>query len=99
MIIANKCKIIEEFFRDFYLTEDYNEEAVSDLVYHNDLGIPLAQAVCYELAELTETGKDIIEETWIEFCNFLDIEADGEYESMEDCLFSLQEYEKDDGDE
>lgn len=41
-----------------------SEETFADFVEYNDLGLPLAYAVSFELATLKEEGKDMIEETF-----------------------------------
>ena len=62
MDIKKISEILEEFARDF-TTGELDREFFKDFVIYNDLGIPLAQAVTYELAEPTEAGEGVIVET------------------------------------
>ena len=92
MDIKKISEILEEFARDF-TTGELDREFFKDFVIYNDLGIPLAQAVTYELAEPTEAGEEVIVETWNNFCNMLDVDPDGEYEDLDDLI---DQYEDDD---
>ena len=57
----------------------------------NNVGIPLAQAVAYDLATLTKEGEFVLEETWINLCDLLNIDANEEYESLDDCLNFIED--------
>ncbi len=50
----------------------------------NDLGVPLAQANEYGLARLMEDGEKLVQETWINLCNLLSVDPDGDYEELSD---------------
>lgn len=83
-----KAKIIEELVRDFFADPDmYVEEDVAEFLMYNDLGIPLAQGIIYELIDtLTPQGLATIEETWKNMCLMLDADPDGDYESLDDVM-------------
>lgn len=89
MDIETISKILEEFSRDFTVG-DIDRDFFSDFVIYNDLGLPLAQAVVYDLANPTEDGKSLIRETWANLCELLEIDPDDEYESLDD-LFGLED--------
>lgn len=81
-----KCDIIEEFMRDHAYQNVEILDIVEKFIDFNDLGVPLAQAVSYKLAELTEEGITVVEETWIYFCEMMMIDPYGEYSNLDDCL-------------
>lgn len=87
MNIDQKCSIIEEFMRNYsILPETYSHEDFINFKIYNDLGIPLAQAYEYGLIKLEADGIKIIEETWINFCNILDIDPDSDYQGLSDII-------------
>lgn len=69
-----------------FMPETYNHQDFVDFKIYNDLGIPLAQAYEYKLVKLEEDGERVINETWINFCNMLDIDPDSEYTSLSDII-------------
>jgi len=85
MDLELKCMILEEFSRDFTVGE-LDREFFSDFVIYNDLGLPLAQSVVYKLADLTEEGTRVIEETWINLCDLLELDPEEEYNDFEEML-------------
>ena len=91
MDVEEMCEILEEFAREFTVGNLKRGLFLQFLVY-NDLGLPLAQAYHYDLAELTEEGETLVMETWEEFCRCLAIDSDEPYEDLNDCLFSSEVY-------
>lgn len=89
MEIKNKCDIIEEFMRDHVFGEQ-NDEEVFQFIKFNDLGIPLAQAVSYDLATLTKNGEFLVDETWIALCELFDVDPNGDYDDL-DAFFEVDE--------
>jgi hypothetical protein len=86
MDIEVKCKILEEFVREHILHDKFNDEEVETFLNFNDLGIPLAQSVSYNLATLTEEGEDLVNETWLDFCVLVEVDSKNDYEDLEDIL-------------
>lgn len=84
MDIESKCNIIEEFMRETTLHQAFEGDDVDQFIEFNDLGIPLAQAVSYGLATLTDEGQNLVEETWESLCSILDVDEEGEYEDLDD---------------
>ena len=85
MDLELKCMILEEFSRDFTVGE-LDREFFSDFVIYNDLGLPLSQAIVYKLADLTEDGIKLIEETWYNLCDLLDLDPLEEYLSLDEMI-------------
>lgn len=90
MDIESISKILEEFARDF-TTGDLDRDFFSEFVIYNDLGVPLAQAVVYELATPTKEGESLILETWNNLCELLEVSPVEEYEDLDDLLDSSEE--------
>lgn len=90
MDIEDISKILEEFARDF-TTGDLDRDFFSDFVIYNDLGVPLAQAVVYELATPTKEGESLIIETWNNLCELLEVNPLEEYEDLDDLLDSSED--------
>lgn len=84
MELKNKCDIIEEFMRDYVLRGESHSDDIDKFVSFNDLGIPLAQSMSYELATPTKNGEFLIEETWLAFCEVFDVDPYGDYEDLDD---------------
>lgn len=94
MEIEKKCEIMEEFMREF----SNRDEVIQNVNYinfrvYNDLGLPIAQAFIYGLVELTDEGEDVINETWINFCQLLDADPNGLYESIYEIFGDSDEYQ------
>lgn len=70
--LSNRISIL----RDFYLGYKDSPE-FEDLFYLNDLGFPLAHSVFHKHAILTDEGKNIINDTWEAFLEYLDVEDTG----------------------
>jgi hypothetical protein len=83
-----KAKIIEELVRDFFNDPGMYEEAeITDFLVYNDLGVPLAQGIVYDLIDtLTPQGETLLQETWENFCNLFDADPDEEYDSLDDVM-------------
>jgi hypothetical protein len=89
MDMESKCSLIEEFMREYRLNDQYEEYDVEKFLEYNDIGIPLAQSVSYGLATPTIEGKDLIEETWVLFCEMLGADFEDEFDDLDDLLDSL----------
>lgn len=85
MEFEHKCVIIEEVARDF-TAGDLDIELFSDFIIYNDLGLPLAQTVVYDLGTLNNEGRKVVQETWKELCLLLDIDPDEEYDDLDDMI-------------
>lgn len=92
MDIESISKILEEFSRDFTIG-NIDREYFSDFVIYNDMGIPLAQSIVYDLAMPTEEGKSLIVETWNNLCEILGADPEEEYDDLDD-VFGLGDYDE-----
>lgn len=91
MNVEQVSKIIEEVAKEF--TEGtIDRDFFSNFIIYNDLGIPLAQALTYNLSNPTSDGEKLIMETWSNFCVLLDIDPNGDYEDLEE-VFEIYEEE------
>ena len=88
MDINVKCEIIEEFIRDHVDTGLLKGIHIDEFIFLNNLGIPLSQAVSYNLATLTALGEEIVESTWISLCEIFSANPNDEYEDFEDIINS-----------
>ena len=84
MDIKTKCDIIEEFMRDYTLHDESDEGYVDEFIQFNDLGIPLAQSVSYDLATLTSNGEFLVNETWLAFCLLFNVDPEGDYQNLDE---------------
>lgn len=83
---SDKALILADLWMDYRDEEEYK-----DFVEYNDLGLPLSYAYVNNLAEPTQVGKEMIEETWNMLLLSLGIEEDTGYESFDDLLSAADE--------
>lgn len=82
---SNKCDILSALWM-FYRDEASKNEAWQQFFDYNDVGLPMA----YGISEgLVAPGKDgeveqMIDETWVMLCNYIDVDFDGKYETIDD---------------
>ena len=74
-----KAEILVQFTQDHFNSEEYD-----DFFDYNDLGIPLSIAITQDMVILTDSGEELLEETWKELCLLFDANPDDEYESIDD---------------
>ena len=74
-----KAEILVQFTQDEFNSGEYDE-----FFDYNDLGIPLSIAITQDMVILTDSGEQLLEETWIELCNLFGADSNGEYESIDD---------------
>lgn len=83
-----KCSILS----DLWLNYKDNEE-LADFVEYNDLGLPLAYCIHTNLVNVTDEGIVYVEETFNLLCSGLDLDLDGDYDSLNE-LMELQDDEE-----
>jgi hypothetical protein len=81
--IENKAQILSELWQDYRQDEDF-----TDFIEYNDLGLPLAYAVAFGIAELNPTIEQFIDETFRLLLLGLEIKEDLGYEVLDDILSS-----------
>jgi hypothetical protein len=74
-----KAEILVQFTQDYFNSGEYEE-----FFDYNDLGIPLSIAITQDMVILTDSGEQLLEETWKELCLLFDANPDDEYESIDD---------------
>lgn len=55
----------------------------SDFFTRNDLGIPYAYLVIGRHGTLNDEGTAIVNATWLDLCNFIGVDYEAEYDSIE----------------
>jgi hypothetical protein len=74
-----KAEILVQFTQDEFNSGEYEE-----FFDYNDLGIPLSIAITQDMVILTDSGEQLLEETWKELCLLFEADPNGEYESIDD---------------
>jgi hypothetical protein len=74
-----KAEILVQFTQDEFNSGEYDE-----FFDYNDLGIPMAIAVTQDMVILTDSGEQLLDETWKELCLLFEANPDDEYESIDD---------------
>lgn len=74
-----KAEILVQFTQD-----NFNDEVYEDFFDYNDLGIPLSIAIMQDMVILTDSGEELINETWKELCELFGADPNGEYENIDD---------------
>lgn len=83
---SDKAQILAELWMEYRDEEEYQ-----DFLEYNDLGLPLSYAYVNNIAELTQAGEEMIEETWDMLLGSLGIEEDTGFESFDDLLLVADE--------
>ena len=76
-----KAEILVQFTQDEFNSGEYEE-----FFDYNDLGIPLSIAITQDMVILTDSGEQLLEETWIELCLLFNADPNLEYESIDDLM-------------
>jgi len=74
-----KAEILVQFTQDEFNSGEYEE-----FFDYNDLGIPLSIAIVQDMVILTDSGEELLEETWKELCLLFKADPDLEYETIDD---------------
>ncbi len=74
-----KAEILVQFTQDEFNSGEYDE-----FFDYNDLGIPMSIAITQDMVILTDSGEQLLEETWKELCLLFNANPDDEYESIDD---------------
>jgi len=74
-----KAEILVQFTQDEFNSGEYDE-----FFDYNDLGIPLSIAITQDMVILTDSGEQLLEETWIELCLLFEADPNLEYETIDD---------------
>jgi hypothetical protein len=74
-----KAEILVQFTQDEFNSGEYEE-----FFDYNDLGIPLSIAITQDMVILTDSGEELLDETWKDLCLLFDANPNDEYESIDD---------------
>lgn len=82
---SDKCKIIGDLWL-FYREDAKQNEAWSDFFDYNDISLPLSYMLANDYAILNEESDatSYIEETWDMLCEYIEVDAEGEYHSIQE---------------
>lgn len=85
MDFFDKCKVIGQLWV-IYRDEAEENEAWSDFFRYNDVGLPAAHLIAQRYVVPVEESEIyfFINETWRMFCDYIDIDPNGEYKSIND---------------
>lgn len=78
----NKTKILAELWMNYR-----DDENFEDFISYNDLGLPLAYALAYNLISARDAGKVFIEETFKLLLVSLEVE-DNDFTTLDDIFLS-----------
>ena len=76
-----KAEILVQFTQDEFNSGEYDE-----FFDYNDLGIPLSIAITQDMVILTDSGEQLLEETWKELCLLFEADPNSEYETIDDLI-------------
>lgn len=76
-----KANVLAKFLEEYR----YDDE-MSDFIAVNDLGLPLAVVLMNGLATATADGLQVLEQTWLAFCEMYGVDPEGDYWDMADVL-------------
>lgn len=80
---STKCEILGTLWT-FY--KDTDNQTWKEFFAWADLGLPLSYQVWQGLATAKTEGKKVVEETWKVFCEMIEIDPEGNYESLSDAF-------------
>jgi hypothetical protein len=89
MDFSNKTAILGDLW--LYYREDIKgNEAWEDFFKYNDVALPLAYVISMGYVTINEDSDGVmyIDETWDTFCEYIDIDPDGEYKDIRDAFAS-----------
>jgi hypothetical protein len=82
---SSKVKILGSFW--FYFRDRHdNDEGWQSFYASNDLSLPIAYASSKDFVSFTDKGRDLIEQAWKDLCYTIDLDADENYESMQNMI-------------
>lgn len=88
---SKKCEILDELWMNYR-----DELALKGFVEYNDLALPLAFAINEGIVETTPQAAGYINETFSLLCQFLQIEEDVVYESLDEMMAEASFNDNDD---
>jgi hypothetical protein len=87
MDFSNKCEVLGDLWL-FYREDIKGNEAWEEFFAYNDIALPLAYMIKEDYATINEDSDatSYIEETWETFCDYVDIDPNGEYKDIREAF-------------
>jgi hypothetical protein len=84
-LFSDKAAILADLWVNYREDAEKNE-AWLDFFHYNDVALPLAYMISEDLAFINtdSDAEELIEETWKMFCNYINVDPDGEYAGIAD---------------
>ena len=93
--LENKCRILSDLwihYKDEEKEEDFIEDYdLHELIRYADLSLPLAHFVRCELVTLNEESIKLIDEAYDILVEFLDIDANEDFETFQQIVNELED--------
>lgn len=84
MELIDKARILVEFIQRYFADDEYD-----DFFDYNDLGVPMAVMIVNDLVTLTDEGKNLLNETYLEMCAAIGCDNNADYTDLDDMFDSL----------
>ena len=82
---SNKAGILADLWINFR-----DQEEFADFIEYNDIGLPLAYFIHTEIVLPTQQAELYVEETFNLLCAALDLDLDGDYETLNEMFDKSQ---------
>ena len=82
---SNKAGILADLWINFR-----DQEEFADFIEYNDIGLPLAYYIHTEIVLPTQQAEMYVEETFNLLCAALDLDLDGNYETLNEMFEKSQ---------
>lgn len=97
---SEKCKILGDLWL-YYREDAQQNESWRDFFDYNDIALPLSYMIAEDIAVVSGDGKaeEFIDQTWTMFCEYIEIDPEGWYTSIDEAFnaSSRPPLEDDDG--
>lgn len=84
---SEKCKILGDLWL-YYREEVEGNEAWENFFAYNDVALPLAYLIAYDIALVSGDGQaeKFIDQTWATFCDYIEIDPEGWYRTIDEAF-------------
>jgi hypothetical protein len=81
MELITKAQIIMAFAE-----QQVNNTYFNDFYNYHDLGVPLSICISHDLVVVTDTGQEVIDETYIALCEIVGVDSEKTFLDYEDFI-------------
>jgi hypothetical protein len=81
MELITKAEIIMAFAE-----QQVNNTYFNDFYNYHDLGVPLSICISHDLVVVTDTGQEVIDETYIALCEIVGVDSEKTFLNYEDFI-------------